>query len=79
ALRDPMAPPHTVDQVARSSRWSVRRDIRIAIVRNRHTPTGRALQLVSTMTRDELRMLSRDSAVPAQIRSYIVATMGKKS
>lgn len=79
ALRDPMAPPHTVDQVARSGRWNVRRDIRIAIVRNRHTPTGRALQLVSTMTRDELRMLSRDSAVPAQIRSYIVASMGKKS
>lgn len=78
-LRDPMAPPHTVDQVARSARWNVRRDIRIAIVRNRHTPTGRALQMVSTMTRDELRLLSRDSAVPAQIRSYIVATMGKKS
>ncbi|MCC6744586.1 MAG: hypothetical protein IT175_12055 [Acidobacteria bacterium] len=74
AIRDPMAPPHTVDLVARNSRWNVRRDIRIAIVRNRHTPTGRALQLVSTMTRDELRLLARDPAVPAQIRNYIVAS-----
>ena len=71
AIRDPMVPPHAVDQIARHARWSVRRDIRLALVRNRHTTTGVALQLVSTMTREELRVLARDSAVPAQIRNYI--------
>lgn len=71
AVRDASAPPHAIDLISRDPKWSVRREVRYALVRNRHTPTARALQFVSTMTRDEVRALSRDAAVPPRLRTYL--------
>ena len=73
-VRDPSAPPHVVDLVSRHPKWSVRRDVRYALVRNRHTSTARALQFVAGMTREEVRALARDPAVPARLRTYLART-----
>lgn len=75
ALRDPSVPPHTVDLISRSQRWSVRHDVRFALLRNRHTPLSRALTYLQTMTREDLRTLARDGAVPAQLRGYITKSL----
>lgn len=74
-VRDPSAPPHTIDLISRHPKWSVRRDVRYALVRNRHTPTARALQFVAAMTREEVRALSRDPAVPPRLRTYLTRTV----
>lgn len=71
AVRDASAPRHVADLVSRSARWSTRREVRYALVRNRHTPTARALQFLSTLTRDEVRALARDPAVPPRLRAYL--------
>lgn len=71
AVRDHSVPPHTIEKISRSSRWSVRHDVRYALVRNRYTPLARALQFLQTMPQGEVRELSRDPAVPAQLRTYL--------
>ena len=76
--RHAAAPPHTVAAIARHPKWSPRRDVRYALVRSRHTPTARALEFVATMTREELRSLAGDRAVPPQIRSYVARLVGAR-
>lgn len=71
AVRDPSAPVHAIDLISRNGRWAVRRDVRIALVRNRHTPLARALAFVQTLPRNDVRELAKDSAVPAQLRAYL--------
>jgi hypothetical protein len=70
-VRDASAPPHAVELISRDSKWSVRRDVRFALVRNRHTPLARALQFIQAMGPHELRDLSRDPAVPPRLRAYL--------
>jgi hypothetical protein len=71
ALRDPSVPAHTVDVVSRDPRWSPRHDVRFALLRSRHLPLSRALSFLTTMTKEDLRLLSKDPAVPAQLRAYL--------
>ncbi len=71
ALRNHHTPRHTVELIARSPRWSCRRDLRFALVRNRHTPLATALTLIPSLTRDELRSLGADPAVSPQLRAYL--------
>lgn len=71
AVRDASAPPHAIDAISRNPRWSVRRDVRFALVRNRHTPLARALTFVQGMNRNEVRDLAREPAVPPQLRAYL--------
>ena len=77
-MRDHAAPPHTIALVSRSGRWSVRHDVRYALLRNRHLPLARALQFLPSMSPAEQRDLARDPSVPAQLRSYIGKQVGKK-
>ena len=78
AVRDHAAPAHTISLVARSGRWSVRHDVRFALLRNRFLPLARALQFLPSMSPAEQRDLSRDPAVPAQLRSYIGKTQRRE-
>jgi hypothetical protein len=71
AIRHPSAPAHTIDVVSRSSRWSVRHDVRFALLRSRHLPLARALAFLGTMNREDVSMLIADPAVPAQLRAYL--------
>lgn len=76
ALRDGSVPPHTVQLVSGNSRWSVRHDVRYALIRSRHTPLARALQFLTTMTKDDIRTLSRDPAVPTALKGYLAKMPG---
>jgi len=76
ALRDGGVPPHTVHLVSGNSRWSVRHDVRYALIRNRHTPLARALQFLNTMSREDIRTLARDPAVPTALRGYLAKATG---
>jgi hypothetical protein len=78
AIRDHGAPPHTVEMISRNGRWSVRRDVRYALLRNRHTPLARALQFLPGLAQHELRDLARDAAVPPQLRAYLGKLLQKR-
>jgi hypothetical protein len=70
-VRDASAPPHAIELISRDPKWSVRRDVRFALVRNRYTPLARSLRFVQQMGPHEVRDLSRDAAVPPQLRAYL--------
>lgn len=76
AVRNPAAPVHTVDIISKADRWSVRHDVRFALLRSRHLPLSRALAFLPSMSREDLRLLTSDASVPAQLRAYL-AKRGK--
>jgi hypothetical protein len=53
----PGAPPNVLQQVGRSSRWSTRYPVRLALVRNPGTPPGVALSFLSSLSRTDLNIL----------------------
>jgi hypothetical protein len=71
AIRRPGIRKHTVDLIAMHPKWSLRHDIRYALLRNKYLSTGAAMNFLKTLTLNDLRELSGDPTVSPQIRSYI--------
>jgi hypothetical protein len=68
---------HVVGIIAESPRWVTRRNVKLALLRNRMLTVGKAITIVNTLTSSELRELSLDSTVPMQVRSLIQQQMKK--
>lgn len=68
---------HVVGIIAESPRWVTRRNVKLALLRNRMLTVGKAVTIVNTLTSSELRELSLDSTVPMQVRSLIQQQMKK--
>lgn len=75
-LRKSQLRPHTVEMIAGHAKWSCRKDVRYALLRTPHLSTGRALQFLKVMSKQELRDLSQDQNVSASIRTYIKRLLG---
>jgi hypothetical protein len=60
-----------VEAICRDEKWSVRPEIRIALLSNAHTPLGRALAFARGLTPTQLRDLLRDSRLPEKIKEYL--------
>jgi len=76
-------PPLVVRQLAEHGRWSHRYALRLALIRNRHTPFGRVLAFLPEMAVSDLRDIGLDRRLPASLRNYIRAhchaRLGQKS
>lgn len=68
---------HVVGIIAESPRWMTRRNVKMALLRNRMLTLGRAVTIVNMLTVSELRELSMDSTVPMQVRSLVQQQMKK--
>lgn len=68
---------HVIGIIAESPRWVTRRNVKLALLRNRMLTIGKAITIVNTLTSSELRELSLDSTVPMQVRSLIQQQMKK--
>ena len=60
-----------VEAMCRDEKWSVRPEIRMALLSNAHTPLGRALAFARGLTPTQLRDLLRDSRLPEKIKEYL--------
>ncbi len=65
------SPASLVDAVCRHPKWSVRREIRIALLRNGKTPMARALEFARALPPNLVRELLNGSHLPANIQSYL--------
>ncbi len=61
--------PASLILVARHARWSVRYQVKRAIVLNPYTPTHVAVRLATTLRRPDLIELARDLHLPVMLRS----------
>lgn len=72
ALRRPQAALPFVEAVCRHTKWSLRPEIRIALLRNAHTPLARALEFARRLSPAHLRDILRNSKLPQKTRSYLL-------
>ena len=70
-------PAPVLEAVARDPKWSARREVRVALLRNAKTPMGLAISFVSRLTATEAQELLNDSKVPLALRRMIKTKLGR--
>jgi len=67
-----------VDAVAHHSSWSLRREIRVALLRNEKTPMARALDFARSLPPGMLREILPTSRLPGNVKEYLLADAAKR-
>lgn len=65
--------------VCRHHKWSVRKEVQLAALRNEFTPFGSAIRFAEKMAVAELEDLFRQSGLPEKIKTYLLETAHKRS
>ncbi|HUA15459.1 MAG TPA: hypothetical protein VMG31_09185 [Verrucomicrobiae bacterium] len=71
ALQRPRATPAFVEAVSHHSKWSLRHEIRTALLRNSYTPMARALEFGRSLPPPVLRDVLHNSHLPEKIKEYL--------
>ena len=72
ALMRPDASAAWVAAVCHHPQWSLRREARVALLRNEKTPFARAVEFARTMPVAEVREILQNSRLPGNAKSYLV-------
>jgi hypothetical protein len=60
-----------VEAVCHHSKWSLRREIRLALLRNPHTPLACALEFARALPPPLLRDILHTSRLPERVKVYL--------
>jgi hypothetical protein len=71
ALLRPSALPAFVKAICHHAKWSVRPEIRMALLRNEYTPLARALEFARRLAPAQLRDVLHSSRLPEKIKTYL--------
>jgi len=71
ALRNPKATPPFIESVCGHAKWSLRPEIRVALLRNPHTPLARVLEFARRLPPAQLRDILHSSHLPGKIKAYL--------
>lgn len=71
ALLRPAATPAFVKAVCHHAKWSVRPEIRMALLRNEYTPLARAVEFARRLPPAQLRDILHASRLPEKVKSYL--------
>jgi hypothetical protein len=71
ALSRPGSTPAFVKAVCHHAKWSLRPEIRMALLRNEYTPLARALEFARRLPPAQLRDILHASRLPEKIKSYL--------
>lgn len=71
ALQRAAATPAFVEVVSHHSKWSVRHEVQIALLRNAHTPLAKAIEFARRIHPRQLRDILHTSRLPEKIKSYL--------
>ncbi len=77
-INQPRTPAPVLEQVARDPKWSSRREVRVALLRNGSTPLALAVSFISSLSLTELRTLLSDPKVPLPVRRMIETRVGAR-
>jgi hypothetical protein len=72
AIMRPNASASLVLAVCNHAKWSLRREVRIALLRNEKTPMGHALELAHTLPPAILKEVLENSRLPQAIKSCLL-------
>jgi len=79
AIIRPIAPNKLVEAVCRHAKWSLRREIRIALLRNENTPLARALEFARSLPARQLREIVRITRLPEGTKAYLLKEISRKN
>jgi hypothetical protein len=68
-----------VDAVAHHSSWSLRREIRVALLRNEKTAMARAVDFARSLPSGILREILQTSRLPGNVKEYLLADAAKRA
>lgn len=71
ALMKEEVPLTLVETASRHPKWSLRRDVRLALLRNENTPLARVLGFAQSLPTSVLQDVLKHSRLPATIKSYL--------
>lgn len=79
AVNQKSTPAPVLESVARDAKWSSRRNVRVALIRNPKTPISVSLSFVSSLHAGDAAELLKDSKVPLAVRRMIKTRLGGAS
>jgi len=72
------ASPVFIAAVCRHSKWSLRRDIRIALVRSEHTPEPYASEFLHSLPATVVRDILDHARLSARIRAFLLEELERR-
>jgi len=72
------APAAFVEAVSRHPKWSVRREVRVALLSNSRTPMARALEFARSLPPTVLREILNRSRLPSNLQSYLRKELNRR-
>jgi len=72
-------PAHVVVMLAEHPKWSVRYMVRLALIRNPHTPLAAVLRFLPNIMLPDLRDLVRGGTLPAQVREHAKRELARRT
>ena len=66
------ATPILIQAVCHHSKWSLRREVRMALLRNQHTPMARAMEFARSLPVPVVRELLHGSRLPVNVKEYLL-------
>ncbi|HYL16931.1 MAG TPA: hypothetical protein VEV41_28115 [Terriglobales bacterium] len=65
-------PVHLVEAVCHHAKWSLRREVRVALLRNEKTPVAKALEFARSLPPGLLREILQSSRLPAATKAFLL-------
>ena len=75
ALMSTNASPVFVQAICHHTKWSLRREVRVALLRSQHTPLARALEFVRSLPAALVKEVLHGSRLPANIKENLLKSL----
>jgi hypothetical protein len=79
ALLSADAPPALVNAVCHHPKWSLRRDVQVALLRNHKTPLAAAIAISDKLPNNVLRDVLHNSRLEPDIKAYLLSVLGRRA
>lgn len=78
ALMREETPAHLAQLVCGHSKWSVRPEVRLTLLRNPHTPLARAIAIADSLPVGSVKEVLALSRLPQNVRAYLEQTLERR-
>jgi hypothetical protein len=65
-------PAAMVEAISHHARWSLRREVRVALLRNEKTPMARAVEFARSLPAAQVREILQGSRLPANVKNLVL-------
>jgi len=72
------APEHFVHAVCRHPKWSLRKEVQIALLKNEHTPLSRAVYFAGTLSTVTLRDVIANARLRDEVKEYVEEEIARR-